>query len=91
MDAWSALASLAPQLGAAGVLVIVIVVLLRVLVTTRAYYAGQLTEAEERHDRELAQCQGSLEASRTRADELHTMLDEERTRRRAAEDRGGPA
>lgn len=81
MPGWlSLVGELAPQLGAAAALVVVILVLLRVLTQTRSYYTA-----------EMATCRGELDTCRGRNTELQGLLDAERERRRKAEDRGGPS
>jgi len=87
----------APQLGGAGILIVIIGLLLRRETQDRADYRTSLTELSTRHaaelarineahDAELAELRRELAGLRGQVTELHDLLDAERSRRRAAED-----
>jgi hypothetical protein len=89
----------APQLGGAGILIVIIGLLLRRETQDRADYRTSLTELSARHtaeltrvngshDEELAELRGEIAGLRVQVAELHTLLDVERGKRREAEDRG---
>jgi Skp family chaperone for outer membrane proteins len=76
----------APQLGGAGVLLLIIGLLLRREAQDRADYRAELTRINTAHDGELAELRAEIVGLRTQLDEVNRKLDEERARRRAAED-----
>ena len=88
----------APQLGVSGVLLVLLVLLLRREAADRADYrtavaevstrhAGELKRINADHDTELAELRKEIAGLRSQLDEVNRKLDEERARRRAAEDR----
>lgn len=87
MDAFlgSVLASL-PQLGVGGGLAVVVVLLLRREAQTNARHTAEITRISSSHDEELAELRAEILALRAQVDLMNTKLDEERARRRAAED-----
>lgn len=76
----------APQLGGAGVLLLIIGLLLRREAQDRADYRTELTRVNTAHDGELGELRAEIATLRAQITELHTLLDAERERRRAAED-----
>ena len=87
----------APQLGAGGILLTLLALLIRREQQDRADYRAQIAEAATRHadelkrvnadhDAELAALRKEISGLRAQVDELNTRLDAERARRRAAED-----
>ena len=87
----------APQLGAAGGALVFFGLLLRWSMQDRTDYRAQLTEQatrhseelrriNEAHDAELAELRAEIKGLRLQLDEMNTKLDDERARRRAAED-----
>lgn len=71
-----------PQLGGAGTLVVIIVLLLR-------REGSELARMAKLYDEELAEKDAEIDRLRIRLRELDEALDTERQRRRAAEDGGG--
>jgi predicted RNase H-like nuclease (RuvC/YqgF family) len=87
----------APQLGGAGLLLVLLGLLLRRESQDRVDYRTQITHLTERHaeelkrinaahDEELAELRKEIAGLRTQLSEVNTKLDVERDRRRAAED-----
>jgi len=87
----------APQLGVAGVLLTLLALLMRREAQDRADYRTQIAELSTRHaaelarintdhDAELAELRKEIQGLRTQLDEMNRKLDEERAKRRAAED-----
>jgi predicted nucleic acid-binding Zn-ribbon protein len=76
----------APQLGGAGVLLLIIGLLLRREAQDRADYRAELARLNAAHDDELHELRVEIKGLREQVAELHTKLDAERERRRAAED-----
>lgn len=89
----------APQLGVGGILLALLGLLMRRETQDRADYRAQITELSARHadelkrinaahDEELAELRAEIKGLRAEINELNQRLDQERARRRAAEDRG---
>jgi hypothetical protein len=76
----------APQLGGAGVLLLIIGLLLRRESQDRADYRTELTRLSAAHDQELVELRAEIKGLREQVDELNSRLDQERAKRRAAED-----
>lgn len=76
----------APQLGGAGVLLLIIGLLLRREAQDRADYRTELTRINAAHDAELAEKHGEIKGLREQLDDVNRKLDDERAKRRAAED-----
>jgi Skp family chaperone for outer membrane proteins len=87
----------APQLGVGGILLTLLALLMRRESQDRADYRTQIAELatrhadelrriNEAHDVELHELRGEIKGLREKLDELNTKLDDERARRRAAED-----
>lgn len=76
----------APQLGVAGVLLTLLALLMRRESQDRADYRTELTRINGSHDEELSELRAEIKGLREQLDELNQKLDEERARRRAAED-----
>jgi Skp family chaperone for outer membrane proteins len=87
----------APQLGVAGVLLTLLALLMRRESQDRADYRTQVAELATRHaaelaringdhDTELAELRKEIQGLRTQLDDMNRKLDEERAKRRAAED-----
>lgn len=103
MDAvLSAFITKLPELGLAGLALLLLLATWRKADADRADYRTALKEAEERHaaeltrvnrahDEELAEVYRTKEALRQRIDDLNTMVDLEREARRQAEDRAAEA
>lgn len=87
MDAFlgSVLASL-PQLGVGGGLAVVVVLLLRREAQTNARHTAELARISTSHDEEFAELRAEIVGLRVQVTEMNTKLDEERAKRRAAED-----
>lgn len=100
MDAvLSTLIGSAPQLGGAGVLIWLLVLLIRRETQDRIDYRRGLADAAARHatelarintdhDSELSELRKEIAGLRKQLDEVNRKLDAERERRRAAEDAG---
>lgn len=86
-----ALISALPQLGGAGVILVVLVLLLRSSATDRADYRAELKRLNGDHDAELAELRGDIKELRKQVDDLHAALDLERQARRRAEDMAAEA
>lgn len=103
MDAFlPALISALPQLGGAGVILVVLVLLLRSSSTDRADYRVELKAAAERHtdeikrinadhDAEMAEVKAEVRDLRKKLIELQLAVDVEREGRRKAEDMAAEA
>lgn len=87
----------APQLGVGGILLTLLALLMRRESQDRADYRAQIAELTKRHADELARINGDhdseltelrkeIQGLRTQLDEVNRKLDDERERRRAAED-----
>lgn len=87
----------APQLGGAGILLLLLGLLIRRESQDRADYRTHITHLSERHgeelkrinaahDEELAELRKEIAGLRAQLSEVNTKLDAERDRRRAAED-----
>jgi Skp family chaperone for outer membrane proteins len=76
----------APQLGGAGVLLLIITLLLRRESQDRADYRAELTRVNAAHDEELVELRAEIDRLRARLVDMESALDEERRQRRAAED-----
>jgi len=99
---WPALFSALPQLGGAGVILVVLVLLLRASGTDRADYRTELKAAAERHtdeirringdhDAEMAEVKAEVRELRKKVIELELAVDVEREGRRRAEDMAAEA
>ena len=88
----------APQLGAGGILLALLALIIRREQQDRTDHRAQITELATRHaeelkrintahDEELAELRTEISGLRAQVAELHTKLDAERERRRAAEDK----
>ena len=97
-----ALISALPQLGGAGVILVVLVLLLRSSGTDRADYRAELAAAAGRHadevkrinadhDAELAEVKAEVKELRKKLRDLELDLDVEREARRKAEDMAAEA
>lgn len=98
MDAvLNTLVSAAPQLGGAGILVVILGLLLRReaqdrtdyrndLAALTARHTAELTRINADHDSELGELRKEIAALRRQLEEVNQKLDTERERRRAAED-----
>lgn len=75
-----------PQLGVGGGLAVVLVLLLRREAQANNRHASELARINSSHDQELAELRVEIAGLRTQVDEVNRKLDDERTRRRAAED-----
>lgn len=91
----------APQLGASGVLVLLLGLLVRREAQDRADHRTEITELTTRHAAELTRIAGAHDAQlvdlrreiaglRQQLDEVNRKLDDERDRRRRAEDARPP-
>lgn len=87
----SALIGAAPQLGGAGVLVLVLGLLIRREAQTNERHASELARVNGAHDSELQELRVEITALREQVAELNRKVDEERGARRAAEDRAAVA
>lgn len=87
----------APQLGVGGILLTLLALLMRRESQDRADHRTEIAELatrhstelkriHESHDAELADLRADIKALREKRDTLNQRLDDERTRRRAAED-----
>jgi cell division protein FtsB len=87
----------APQLGVAGILLAVLGLLIRWQAQDRTDYRAQLADLTKRHteeltrvngdhDAELAELRAEIQGLRKQIADLHVKLDDERAKRRAAED-----
>lgn len=91
MDAFlGSILSSIPQLGVGGGLAVVVVLLLRREAQANSRHAAELHRITSNHDEELAEMKTELTAVRVQLDEVNRKLDEERARRRAAEDAAPP-
>jgi cell division protein FtsB len=86
-----ALVSAAPQLGVAGVLLLLLGLTLRTSSQDRADYRTQLADAAKRHTEELDELKSDIKELRKEIDDLNAKLDEERAARRRAEDMAAEA
>ena len=98
MDAvLTSLIQAAPQLGVGGVLLTLLALLMRRESQDRADYRTQIAELATRHaaelarintshDEELVELRKEIAGLRQQLDEMNTKLDDERKRRREAED-----
>ncbi len=98
MDAvLTSLIGAAPQLGVGGILLALMALLLKRETQDRADYRTEAAESRARHsgemarinadhDAELAELRKEIAGLRAQLDEVNRKLDEERDRRRAAED-----
>lgn len=91
----TAATSALPQLGAGGLAVYLLLLILRregsTLDRERAAHEAVLTRERKAHDAELVEKEAEIERLRARVSTLDTLLDQERAARRAAEDARGPA
>lgn len=78
----------APQLGGAGLLLAVIVLLVRREVQTSELHGIEMDRQERIHDEEIGERDEEIDRLRERCDRLQQRLDEEMERRRAAQDTG---
>lgn len=96
-DVLPTLIDAAPQLGVAGILLALLGLVIRWGAQERADNRAEVAELAERHateltrinaahDEELAELRREIAGLRAQLDELNTKLDQERERRRAAED-----
>jgi Skp family chaperone for outer membrane proteins len=87
----------APQLGVGGILLTLLTLLMRresqdrtdhrtQVAEQATRYAAELKRINEAHDAELAELRVEIKGLREKLDELNEKLDDERARRRAAED-----
>lgn len=93
----STLIGATPQLGVSGILLVVLALLLRREAADRTEYrtsvadlatrhATELARINTDHDNELAELRREIAGLRAQLSEVNRKLDEERARRRAAED-----
>ncbi|MCO7195638.1 hypothetical protein [Pseudonocardia sp. McavD-2-B] len=82
----SALVGAAPQLGGAGVLVVVLGLLIRREAQTNERHASELTRVSTAHQAELSALRAEIAALREQVSGLNEMLDAERRARWHAED-----
>lgn len=91
MDAFlGSILSSIPQLGVGGGLAVVVVLLLRREAQANARHAAELHRITTSHDEELAELKTEIAGLRTQLEEVNRKLDEERDKRRAAEDAAPP-
>lgn len=87
MDAvLTTLISAAPQAGGAGLLLGVLILLVRREAQASERWNAELTRVNAAHDAELAELRIEIKALREQVTDLNLKLDEERARRRQAED-----
>lgn len=79
--------SIAPQLGAAGALLLAFVYVLRTNYTDRTQNTERVAALQQRHDAELQARDARIERQETIIRELRGELDQERQLRRGAEER----
>lgn len=97
-----ALTSALPQLGGAGLILFILIVVLRSAASDRVDYRAELSAAAGRHadevkrinadhDAELAELRADIKELRKQVDDLQALLDLEREQRRKAEDAAAEA
>lgn len=77
-----------PQLGGAGLLLAVIVLLVRREVQTSELHGAEMERQARIHDAEIAERDQEIAGLRERCERLQERLDDEMERRRAAQDTG---